>query len=708
MDGTRPDDLYLVERRRRLAAERTLERTRTELSRVHDALVANADRLSLRYLSERATNVQLTDRQERMLAQREEAADRADRARRRLWHALEAMRDGFALFDPEGRLVAANSGYLHLFDASSELGPGSTYAELLCMAAEEGAFVLEDDLDPDDWVAAELARRAEGGETSRVLRTFDGRTIRFHDRRAPDGDVVCLAVDISAEQEREQELARARDAAEATARAKQDFLARMSHEIRTPMNGILGLSEMLLDGPTDTEALSYARTIRDSSEALLTIVNDTLDVSRLEAGHVDIRMDAFDLEAMLCDCARLAEMARPDATVPVLLDYPLAAPTRVLGDEGRMRQIVNNILGNASKFTDAGHILLRVSLTRGKDDLSCRIEVRDTGPGIPSADRERIFDAFAQVEGERPLREGTGLGLTISRGLAERMGGTLVAEDPEGGGARLALTLPLAAAQDWPAPPVIPPVTVPEGLGVAADVLAEKLRAAGAEVIRGAGPGVRVVPIRTGGEAIAPEDCAGAVVIARADRLPDPIRAAAAVVLAPPVPAALLLETIASIRPPQPAKRDRAAPREVLIADDNQTNRFLLEKMLAPTGWGLRSAFDGAEAVKLYAERRPDVVLMDISMPEMDGFEALAAIRAAEAEAGRQAAAVIALTAHTGDEMAARLEAAGFASHQTKPVRKALLLEAIEAALADRAERAVPKSPDPGMAFTSTRPRSPP
>ena len=680
MDGAGLDDRWQTERRRRLAAEHRLAHVRRELARAQDALTLHADQVSLRYLAERETNRRLTERQERVREQRREAADRADRSRRRLWRALDTMRDGFALFDSAGRLVAANGVYLALFDAGGTLGPGCTISELLHLAAEEGAFELGADTAPEDWAAAALARWTERAEDSRLLRIFDGRVVRLRNQRAPDGDVVSVAVDVSDEQAREDALADARDEARAAARAKQDFLARMSHEIRTPMNGVLGMAEMLAEREDDPEGQSFARTIRDSAEALLAIVNDTLDVSKLEAGRVDLHLAAFDLEALLIDCVRLAEAG--GARVPVLLDYPLDAPTRIVGDAGRVRQIVTNLVGNACKVTEAGHVEVAVRLGPAPPGLALTLEVRDTGPGIPAGARQHVFEPFAQVQDGRPAREGTGLGLTISRGLAERMGGTLAVVDQDAPGACLRLALTVEAAEAWPDPPEIGAVCVPADAGPLGDHLAARLARAGARVARGDAPGPCLVPLGPGGAPAAPD--AGAVLIGRPGAIPEAVRASAAALLTPPVAGRALLSAIAAARAALPQ-----APPHVLIADDNATNRFLLEKLLGGGAWRLETVADGAQAVAAYAAQRPDLVLMDISMPQMDGFEALAAITAADAAVGRTSAPVIALTAHTGEAMATRLTEAGFAAHQTKPVRKPALVAAMRAALGmDAAEGA--------------------
>ncbi|GIT92796.1 hypothetical protein JANAI62_32540 [Jannaschia pagri] len=687
MDGSPPDNLYLQERRRRLAAERTLDRTRHELSRAHSALVANADRLSLRYLSERETNVRLTDRQKQVMAERKEAAEKADRARRRLWHALEAMRDGFALFDASGRLVAANTVYLNLFDAASEIGPGATAEDMFLAAAEEGAFAIEAE-DPDEWVAAQLDRWQQDQIGMQVLQTFDGRSIRFQDRRAPDGDIVSLAIDISDVQAREDSLAAARESAEQMALAKQAFLARMSHEMRTPMNGVLGLSEMLCDQDLDPEAKEYVRTIRDSAEALLVIVNDTLDVSRLEAGHLDVRSEVFDLEAMLCDCLRLAGAGKPAEGLTVALDYPLDAPVDVIGDGGRIRQIVMNLVGNGLKFTDAGHVVVRVTLSPDGSGARLTLDVQDTGPGIPVDQRAAVFEAFSQVEDGRPQKEGTGLGLTISKGLAERLGGDVAIVDGQEQGACFRLTLPLGLTAPWPDPvdPLGATLCVPAGTGIQGDVLAQRLSAAGQVVTRaGQGAELTVLPVGDGIQTPPPTD--GAVIaLGPAAAVPAGLSDRLHSVLPLPVRGTELRRAIAdaaSAQPTQIPPQTPVAPSKprILIADDNATNRFLLERMLPTDQFELEVVEDGAQALAAYQATPPAIVLMDISMPIMDGFEATAAIKAHAAKVGGAKPQIIALTAHTGAEMTERLEAAGFVSHQTKPVRKDALLEAIGAVL---------------------------
>ena len=684
MHGPGLESLYLEERRRRLAAERRFAHAQSELARAHAALVANADRLSISYLAQREHNLQLTARQDAVLRQRKEAAEVADRARRRLWHALEAMRDGFAVFDGQGILVAANHVYLALFESASELALGCHATELFTLAAEEGAFDIGE-LSPADWAAEQVARWDQDVVPPLVLHHYDGRVLRFQDRRAPDGDVVSLALDVTEQRDREASLTAARDAAEQMGRAKAEFLARMSHEIRTPMNGVIGLSQMLTEQAGDAEMALYARTIRDSAEALLLIVNDTLDVSRLEAGKVELRHAPMDLEAMLIDCVRLVSATRRPG-VRVGLSYPFGARTRFTGDEGRLRQIVMNLLGNALKFTDAGRVVLRVRLRDADARTWLDLSVEDTGPGIPPEKAEAIFLAFAQVEdAAHPAREGTGLGLTISRGLAERMGGTLTLAPRAAGspGSTFRLSLPLVPEGPPPVPPELPPtVAVPNGSGPRGDLLAESLAAAGVTVARTVGPEatVVIVPLSLPPEAqaallarIGPG--AHVVLLGRREEAAPDLAARATAVL--PSPAAGR-DLAAALRPPVAAKAP--VPR-LLVADDNATNRMLLDRMLRDEAFDVTLVADGAEATAAFAEAPHDAVILDISMPQVDGFEAAARIRGIEGERGLVPVPLLALTAHAGEDMAHRLEDAGFAACLTKPLRKELLLAELAKAL---------------------------
>ena len=667
MDTVR-DDLYLEERRRRLAAERKLEHTCRELARVHAALTVNADRLSRNYVAEREQSLRLEERRRVAMAAQRRAALRADHGRRRLWHAIETMRDGFALFDSGGFLIAANRVYLELFDGVAILGPGDHIGEILDHAAAEGVFDT-DGTDSEDWIARQLARWNDPDPSPLSLTRYDGRIIRIEDRRVPDGDVVSVAIDITRHRDREASLAAARDAAESAANAKARFLARMSHEIHTPMSGILGMAQMLAEQATDAEMRLSARAICDSAEALLGIVDDALDVSRLAEGRMALQEAPFDLEALLCDGVRLAmSEARPG--VAVGLAYPLDAPLRFRGDEDRLRQVVSHLLANAIRVTERGHVVLRASVT-GDDPARVVIEVEDTGPGIAPEAQATIFEAFGQIPGsDRPAGEGTGLGLTISRGLAEQMGGTLTLRSARGAGATFTLSVPLASDGSHREISALPQAVVVAD-GTLGDLLAAQLGASGVSVARDVTSAAAqvILPLDPDRDrqiafldALAPA-VRLVLVGRRADALPQTLARADALLPAP----ARGAELVAALAE-QPDTAAPPVPR-ILLADDNATNRIIADRMLRSEGYDVDVVCDGAEAIEAFRARAPEAVILDISMPVIDGFEAAATMRATDGSVP-----IIALTAHVGPEIAERLAEAGFDAYLTKPLRKGELM----------------------------------
>ncbi len=371
------------------------------------------------------------------------------RAERRLWNAIEAIPDGFALFDHEDRLVAANSAYRAIFHPLEDrIRPGIAYEEIPRIALEAGVVELEG-RDPEEWLAGILEhRRKNGGERDAIVRHKGGIWLRFVDRRTADGDTVSLRFDITETRRREAALEEARRRAEAASRAKSAFLANMSHEIRTPMNGIIGMTELLLSTDLASEQRESLEIVRSSADSLLTLLNDILDFSKIEAGRLELDQRPFSLrERVVGSLQALQFTARQKG---LRLDGRVAddVPDCLVGDAGRLRQVLVNLLGNGLKFTDRGSVDLSVALESfDAGAVTLRFSVRDTGIGISAEDQRFIFEEFRQADGSSTRRYGgTGLGLAICKRLVELMGGRIWVVSRRGAGSTFHFTAVFAPA----------------------------------------------------------------------------------------------------------------------------------------------------------------------------------------------------------------------------------------------------------------------
>ena len=448
------------ERRARLAAERLLELKQEELTAANSKLGRHALALSRQIGATQTEVATIRDENERVKLDLHQAHEKIEIAERRLWHSIQTIQDGFAFFDTDGRLIGANTAYLSVFDGLDEIGPGVSYSRILQLMTDEGLINTEA-LSPAEWRRMMTERWLATAPPPIVLRMWNDRYIRLLDQRGHSGDMVSLALDITSTVRSEAELRAAREKAEAANRAKSAFLANMSHEIRTPMNGVVGMAELLGGTGLTNEQQLYVSTIKNSGEALLVIINDVLDYSRIEADRLVLHHEPFDLERCVHEVVMLLQPSARDRGIAMLLDYDLFFPTNFVGDPGRIRQVMTNIVGNAIKFTTRGHVLIRVTGIPDTMDGECaiHISVEDTGIGIPADKLNHIFGEFNQVEDERNRNfEGTGLGLAITRRLVELMGGTIWVDSEEGRGSCFGFRLPLETAGDMkPAPPVLPP-----------------------------------------------------------------------------------------------------------------------------------------------------------------------------------------------------------------------------------------------------------
>ncbi len=412
------------ERRGRLAAERLLEQKQAELHAANRKLGKHARALSDEIVVTRAKVQTALDENQRVKSDLHVANEKVQVAERRLWHSIETIQDGFAFFDDSGRMIAANRAYISVFDGLDVIEPGISYVEILQLATEEGIVNIGDQT-PAAWREDMLDRWQSQTPEPVVIRLWSGEYIKLIDQRGHDGDVVSLALNITSTIRYEKRLRESRARAEAANRAKSSFLANMSHEIRTPMNGVVGMADLLKDTDLTEEQLLYANTIKNSGEALLVIINDVLDYSKIEAEKLVLHPEPFDLERCIHELIMLMQPKARDQGLEILLDYDLFLPTQFIGDPGRLRQVLTNLMGNAIKFTLKGHVMIRVTGVQDEGGTAqVHITVEDTGIGIPEDKVKHVFGEFNQVDDEHNRRfEGTGLGLAISQQLIHLMGG---------------------------------------------------------------------------------------------------------------------------------------------------------------------------------------------------------------------------------------------------------------------------------------------
>ena len=435
------------ERRARLAAERLLEQMQVELQAANRKLGKHALALSEEIVETRAEVQNVLDENHRVKTDLTVANQKIEIAERRLWDSIEVIQDGFAFFDTDSRLIAANRAWMGVFDGLEDVRPGVSFIEILQFVTEEGIVDIGD-MQPADWREKMLDRWQSPIPEPEIIRLWSGVYIKLIDQRGKDGGMVSLALNITETVRHEKQLNDARYKAEAASRAKSSFLANMSHEIRTPMNGVVGMAELLQDTGLSEEQQLYAETIKNSGEALLVIINDVLDFSKIEADKLVLQTEQFDLERTIHELVTLMQTTARDKGLDLLVDYDVFLPTQFEGDRGRIRQVLTNLMGNAVKFTESGHVLVRVvgmSLVEG-EEAKIHITIEDTGIGIPEDKVGHIFGEFNQVDDERNRKfEGTGLGLSISEKLIRLMGGEIWVDSVDGEGSSFGF-LPVAAS----------------------------------------------------------------------------------------------------------------------------------------------------------------------------------------------------------------------------------------------------------------------
>ncbi|MCB1444457.1 MAG: response regulator [Rhizobiaceae bacterium] len=665
------------------------------------------------------------------------AHEEADRAYKLVLSATDTMPEGLMVLEGDEIVLTNRSlaGLLGIPPQTLEAGQSWEAAYLATLAQQT-------DFDPARTV--ESLERFREAVRSRKDLSYDfpidgGRWIHLEMRARDNGQIVIICSDETKVVQREAELKRLVSKAEAADRAKSEFLANMSHEIRTPMNGILGMAELLSKSLLDTRQKTFVDIIMKSGSALLTIINDILDFSRLDAGQMQLKLAPFDPLEAVEDVATLLAARAVEKNIELVIRRIGEVPALVTGDAGRFRQIVTNLIGNAVKFTESGHVAATV---RGRDrdagdagTVRLDVVVEDTGIGIPADKLDSIFEQFSQVDGSSTRRhEGTGLGLAISERLAKLQGGSISVESTEGVGSAFTLSLPLAVAAaggrrkplpiniqgarvlvvddnaahravlleqvtDWGFDGVSAPdgetglaiLDAARAHGLALDlvVLDCQMRGLnGAEVARlirddPANDGTAIIFLTSvdigDTEKNLAELKAQAHLMKPArsailrETMIDAIRATRAGPAAPPprhgdtMPTPLAAAPSLVTAPPRPAAAASGGAVEVLVAEDNDVNRIVFSQILDAAGTSFHIVGNGAEAVEAWDRMRPSIIMMDISMPVMNGLQAAAEIRRREAGTGEHVP-IVGVTAHALDGDREMCFAAGMDDYITKPI----------------------------------------
>ncbi len=643
--------------------------------------------------------------------------------------ALDSMEQGFVITNAKMQILIGNEAANSILSLpKGTIEPGKVWAEIIeyCMARGDFSQSMDE-------LNAAWKDCRETGQPMQMTACVGGqRWVRFEVKPTPDELRVIVMTDITSERERQSDLEKLVSRAETADRAKSEFLANMSHEIRTPMNGILGMAELLAKSELDSKQQTFTDIIVKSGNALLTIINDILDFSKIDAGQMKLRDGVFDPLEAVEDVATLLSAAAADKNVELIIKGHPDLPHSVHGDAGRFRQIVTNLVGNAIKFTERGHILISLGVSHNDGEQIISIDVADTGIGIPEDKLSDVFEKFSQVDGSSTRRhEGTGLGLAITAGLVNLFGGNINVKSKLGSGTTFSVELPMKAAsamRQYQAPVQKPGarILVIDDNAVNRAILMEQLNGWGYDACAAEDgpqglavldatysmqlpvdlvildyhmPGMNGIEVAKAIRAKEWFDNTPVMFLTSMDMAADEQRFADMNIqahLMKPARSQLLKATIAELLGsssaetpfPKPAETAPAAQVQtvasttteaqtdvggqpsidIMIAEDNEVNQIVFTQILQETRFNFRIVNNGLEAVKTWQELKPPVILMDVSMPVMNGHEATRQIRAFEEKMGLPRTPIIGVTAHAQESDKELCLAAGMDDYMSKPI----------------------------------------